>query len=121
MKSSPWKLNTFMLVPPNGIRQELFAAMIMTVISRTMMMLAAEQFLVQGQECQFKNAILTLASEAALLVPENPEQALVIFQEVLREMARVTYYRPKTPRPSQPRINKHPLNKWSNRNRQTAT
>lgn len=106
---------------PNGIRQELFAAMIMTVISRTMMMLAAERFLLDGQECQFKNAILTLASEAALLVPENPEQALIIFREVLHEMARVKYYRPKTPRPSQPRINKHPLNKWSKRNRQTAT
>ncbi len=103
---------------PNGIRQELFAAMVMTVISRTLMVLAAEQFLTAEQECQFKNAILTLASEAALLVPEDPEQAATIFQEILREMARVKYYRPKTPRPSQPRINKHPLNKWSKRNRQ---
>ncbi|MCP4601199.1 MAG: IS4 family transposase [Proteobacteria bacterium] len=105
----------------NGIRQELFAAMIMTVISRTMMMLAAQQFLADGQECQFKNAIITLASEAALLVPHDPEQAVFIFHEVLQEMARVKYYRPKTPRPSQPRINKHPPNKWSTRNRQTAT
>ncbi len=106
---------------PNGIRQELFAAMIMTVISRTMMILAAEQFLPEGQECQCKNAILTLASEAALLVPDDPEQALTIFQEVLQEMARVTYYRPKPPRPSQPRINNPPPNTWSKRNRQTAT
>ncbi len=106
---------------PHGIRQELFAAPIMTVISRTMMRLATEQFLTDGQECQFKNAILTVASEAALLVPENPERAVTIFQEVLREMARVTYYRPKTPRPSQPRINTHPPNTWSTRNRQTTT
>ncbi len=105
----------------NGVRQELFAAMIMTVISRTMMLLASQQFLAGEQECQFKNAILTLASEAALFVPQDPERALVIFQEVLREMARVKYYRPKTPRPSQPRINKHPLNKWSKRNRQAVT
>ena len=104
-----------------GIRQELFAAMIMTVISRTMMMAAAEQFLADGQECQFKNAILTVASEAALLVPHDPEQAVSIFHEVLEEMARVKYYRPKTPRASQPRINKHSPNKWSTRNRQTAT
>jgi hypothetical protein len=105
----------------NGIRQELFAAMIMTVISRTMMLVAAEQFLADGQECQFKNAILTVASEAALLVPHDPEQAVIIFHEVLQEMARVKYYRPKTPRASQPRINKHPPNKWSTRNRQPVT
>ena len=106
---------------PNGIRQELFAAVIMTVISRTMMISATQQFLADGQECQFKNAILTVASEAALLVPHAPEQAVIIFHEVLQEMARVKYYRPPTPRPSQPRINKHPPNKWSTRNRQTPT
>ncbi len=106
---------------PNGIRQELFAAMIMTVISRTLMMLVAEHLLPEGRECQFKHAIVTLASEAALLVPEDPEQAGIIFQEVLQEIERVKYYRPTTPRPSQPRINKHPPNKWSTRNRQTAT
>ena len=105
----------------NGIRQELFAVTIMTVISRTMMTLATEQFLAAGQQCQFKNAILTLASEAAFLVPEHPERAVTIFQEALQEMARVKYYPPKTPRRCQPRINKHPPNKWSTRNRQTAT
>ncbi len=106
---------------PNGIRQELFAAPIMTVISRTLMMLAAQYLLDTHQECQFTHAILTLSSEAAVLVPEDPEQAIVIFHEVLQELARVKYYPPKTPRPSQPRINKHPTNKWSKRNRQTAT
>lgn len=105
----------------NGIRQEFFAAMIMTVISRTMMNLVRDEFLTGEQECQFKHAILTLASEAALFVPEDPEKAVMIFQEALREMARVKYYRPKTPRASQPRINKHPVNKWSKRNRQKPT
>ncbi len=106
---------------PNGIRQELFAAMIMTVIARTLMRLATEQFLTEKQTCQFKNAILALAAEAAILVPEDPEHALQIFTELLQEMARVKYYPPKTPRPPQPRIKKHPLNTWSKRNRQTAT
>jgi hypothetical protein len=106
---------------PNGIRQELFAAMIMTVIARTLMVLAATQFLADDRQCQFKNALLTLAAEAAFLVPDDPAQAVGIFREVLQEIARVKYYPPKTPRPSQPRINKHPVNKWSKRNRQTAT
>ena len=105
----------------NGIRQELMAAMIMTVIARTMMTIAHDDFLTDEQECQFKNAILTLASEAALFIPSDPEQAVGIFHEVLQEMARVKYYRPNTPRPSQPRINKHPVNKWSKRNRQSPT
>jgi hypothetical protein len=115
------QIETFHSHTPNGIRQELFAAMSMTVIARTLMMLAAKKCLDEHQSCQFKHAILTLAAEAALLVPEEPEQALVIFKELLQEIARVKYYPPPTPRPSQPRINKHPLNKWSKRNRQTAT
>ena len=105
----------------NGIRQELFAAPIMTVIARTVMIIAADQCLKEHQQCQFTHAILTLASDAALLVPDDPEQAIVIVQEVLQELARVKYYPPKTPRPSQPRINKHPLNTWSTRNRQMPT
>jgi hypothetical protein len=113
--------NEFDSRTPNGIRQELFAAMIMTVIARTMMMLAAKACLGEHQRCQFKNAILTLAAEAALLVPQYPEQAWVIFKELLQEIARVKYYPPATPRSSQPRISKHPINKWRKRNRQTAT
>ena len=85
------------------------------------MIMAAEQFLSNDQECQFKHAILTLASEAALLLPEDPEKAVAIFQEVLSELARVKYYRPKSPRSSQPRLNKHPLNKWSKRSCQNTT
>jgi hypothetical protein len=115
------QIETFHSRSPNGIRQELFAAMIMTVIARTLMMLAAKEYLAEHQTCQFKHALLSLAAEAALLLPEQSEQALAIFQELLHEIARVKYYPPATPRPSQPRINKHPLNKWSKRNRQTAT
>jgi hypothetical protein len=114
-------LEKFHRQSPHGIRQELFAAMIMTVIARTMRLLAAKEFLGKHQSCQFNNAIIALAADAALLVPEEPEQALVIFKELLQEIARVKYYPPATPRPSQPRINKHPVNKWSTRNRQTAT
>lgn len=115
------QIETFHSRSPNGIRQELFAAMSMTVIAQTLMMLAAKECLDEHQRCQFKHAILSLSEEAALLVPENPEQALGIFQELLQEIARVKYYPPAKPRPSQPRITKHPLNKWSKRNRQTTT
>ena len=95
--------------------------MIMTVISRTMMMWSAKRLLPADQECQFTNAIMTVASEATILVPDDPEHAVTIFQEVVQEMARVIYYRPTTPRGSQPRINKHPVNTWSKRNRSVKT
>ena len=97
----------------NGILQELYAAMIMSVISRTLMAMSSQLFSSAKQELQFKNAILTLASEAAFLVPDDPQRAASIFKEILLEIARVKYYRPKIPRSSQPRVNKRPINKWN--------
>lgn len=97
----------------NGILQEFYAAMIMSVISRTLMVLSSQLFLFGKQEAQFKNTVLTLASEAALLVPDDAERAAKIFTELLQEIARVKYYRPKKRRPTQPRVNKGPLNKWN--------
>ena len=97
----------------NGILQELYSAMIMSVIARTMMAMSSQFFLTVKQEAQFKNSVITLASDAALLVPDNPEIVIKIFNEILAEISRVKYYRPKKRRPSQPRVNKSPLNKWN--------
>ena len=97
----------------NSIRQELFAAMIMSVISRTLMALSSQMNDEEPREPQFKNAIMTLASEAAVLAPADPERAVAIFQDILKEIYRVKYYRPKVPRPSQPRVTKRSLNKWA--------
>lgn len=96
----------------NGIMQELYASMIMSVIARTLMMLSGQLHLEPHQEAQFKNAINALAAEAAWLVSANPVKAVIIFEELLREIARVKYYRPKQKRPPQARINKSPINKW---------
>jgi hypothetical protein len=57
-------------------------------------------------EYQFKNAIMTLAAEAAVLVPDLPKKAAVIFSEILHAIARVKYYRAGSHRPTQPRISK---------------
>ncbi len=54
---------------------------------------------------------MTLADEAAILLPDDPQTAARIFIEVLEEIARVIYYRPKKARPSQPRVTKKPNNK----------
>jgi hypothetical protein len=95
----------------NSIRQELYAAMIMSVIARTLMVLS-QALAGEPREPQFKNAIMTLASEAAVLTPDDPERAISVFQDVLAEIRRVIYYRPKTPRPSQHRVTKRSNNKW---------
>ena len=63
-------------------------------------------------EPQFKNAVMALADEAAILIPSDPRTAAQIFKELLDEIARVKYYRPKSPRPSQPRVTKKPASKW---------
>lgn len=97
---------------PNSIRQELFGIVIMNVITRTLMAVASKILGPKGAEFQFKNAVMTLAKEAAVLVPDDPEKALEVFSHILREIKRVRYYRPKSPRPSQPRVTKRPPTKW---------
>jgi len=97
---------------PNSIRQELFAVMIMSVIARTLMVISSRVHGSSGAECQFKNAVMTLAAEAAVLVPDEPQTAIVIFSEILTAISRVRYYRSKAARPSQPRVTKRPPNKW---------
>lgn len=105
-------VETFHSQTENGIRQELFAILVMAVIARLLAHLAADPGHPSRAEPQFKHAMLTLAGEAALLAPRCPALALVIFAELLGEIARVLHYRPKTPRPSQPRVSKKPVNKW---------
>jgi len=108
-------LESFHSKTENGIRQELFAVMIMSVIARLMMMFEPEPCPRHKSRPQFKNAVMTLASDAAMLASENPEMAIAIFREVLDEIARVRYYPPKEPRPSQPRVSKGSINKWKQR------
>jgi hypothetical protein len=129
-------VDTFHSRTSNGIRQELFAALVMSVIARTMMVIASppssspapqeqnedgenaeskSEVRVTISEPQFKNAMMTLAAEAAILTPDNAELAVEIFKEVLTEIRRVKYYRPITPQTAKPRINKHPPNKWTER------
>jgi hypothetical protein len=97
---------------PNSIRQELFAVVIMSAIARTLMVLNSRIYGPKGAEFQFKNAVMTLASEAAVLVPDDPEGAVVIFSQLLKAISRIRYYRSKTTRPTQPRVTKKPPNKW---------
>jgi hypothetical protein len=64
-------------------------------------------------EPQFKNSIMTLASDMAVFASQNPVKTLEVFQDILTEICRVRYYHPKKPRQSQPRVTKKPINKWT--------
>jgi hypothetical protein len=96
----------------NSIRQELYAVAIMSVIARTLMVVTSRVHGPSTAEFQFKNAVMTLAAEAAVLAPDDPEKAVEIFSELLAAIARVKYYRPKSHRASQPRVTKGAPNKW---------
>jgi len=109
-------IETFHARTPNGIRQELFAILIVCVIARLLTALSVSSESVETENCvvqpQIKNAIMAVAREAALLLPDDPEQAFVLFQELLDAIRKVKYYKPKKTRPPAPRINKRPVNKW---------
>ena len=105
-------IETFHSQTENGVRQELFASLVMCVIARLLMVLASPPKSTTPIEPQFKHAMITLAADAACLVCERPDIALTIFHEVLAEIARVRYYKPNKPRPSYPRISKQPISKW---------
>jgi hypothetical protein len=96
----------------NGIRQERVASRIMAGIARRLMRLTTAPEHPAQAEPQFKHALITLANEADLLTPQCPELAFMSFSELLNAIARVRYYRPKTPRSSQPRVSKKPVNTW---------
>ena len=84
----------------------------MCVISRVMMVLVTENDPSRLHSPQFKNATISLAMDVASLTAQNPAVALLVFQELLIEMCRVKYYKPKKPRKSYPRVSRKPINKW---------
>jgi len=99
---------------PNGIRQELFAIIAMTVITRILMVTVEDSNeAADKSEPQFKNSIMTLASDMAVFASQNSVKTLEVFQDILTEICRVRYYRAKIPRQSQPRVTKKPINKWA--------
>jgi len=105
-------IETFHSQTENGIRQELFAILLVAVIARMLIVLMTDRDHPSRAEPQLKHAIITVATEAAVLTPRCPALALVIFAELLNEIARVRYYPPKTTRPSQPRVSRQPISKW---------
>jgi hypothetical protein len=96
----------------NGILQELFAVLIMTVISKTLMALSAVVIENRTVEPQFKFTIMSLALDASFLSATNMTKIIDVLTDLLNAINKVKYYRPKEPRPSQPRVSKTPVNIW---------
>lgn len=84
----------------NGILQEIYASAIMNVISRILMIMSVQEkasgneTTFDSNEPQFKNALKAISNDIALLACQNPQKVAIYFKELLREIARVRYYKP---------------------------
>ncbi len=96
----------------NGIMQELYAVVTMSIIARLLMRIAHEQDNKEA-EPQFKHAVVTFSKEIIFLTSDHPDIVVQVFKELLLDIARVRYYKSKMKRKSQPRVCKKPANKWA--------
>jgi hypothetical protein len=106
------ELETFHSRNPNGIVQELFCSTIMSVITRTLMNIADAGNESERIEPQFKNALVTITEDVAIMVTTNVQAAYRTINEIIDMIKQVKYYKPKIKRPKQLRITKRPPNKW---------
>lgn len=106
------ELETFHSKSPNGIRQELFCAAIVSVLTRVMMMLCSKEEKRERVGPQFKNALTILSDDMAILVTKTPLAAFKAIFNMMEAIKRVKHYRPIKKRPKQLRITKRPPNKW---------
>ena len=106
----------------NGIHQELFASLIVSVIASVLMVIASEtenkdQYKLPYRKnivrLQFKNAVMTVAAEAAFLASRDPQRAAEILVELIDDIRKVKYYKLKVPIRTQPRVSLKPTNKWT--------
>ncbi len=94
----------------NGVKQELFASCIMTLVAKTIAAINTQEDNIGVIEPQIKNAVLVLSSNISLI--NCREFVKDKYQNWLFEqMISITYLYKKKPR-SYPRINKGPKNKW---------
>lgn len=98
----------------NGIKQELFAAAITMVMAQTLKAIAVPPR--TTAKCivfaQSKNAVAAFAQKLYLFTTACRDSALALLHRLAQSFARHRYYRPKTAKPTQPRVSKTPQNKW---------
>lgn len=117
------KLEDFHSKSINGILQEMYASLIISIITASLMTLATgEKKMEKKQESEkkkcekrihFKNAVMTFSTGVSLLVARDPERAILLLHDLLKEIRQVIYYKPIINRKTQPRISKKPINKWT--------
>lgn len=98
---------------PNGIRQELYAILVVSVIARILMMHCQKTVKDKTITPRFKHAVMVLAQHMALMSAKDPERGYELFTELLHSIDRVKTYPHRKKRQNQPRICKKPPNKWA--------
>jgi len=81
-------IETFHSQSVNGIKQELYAVLVTSVIARTITALSVDSESPETEKStvspQLKNAVISFAKEAALLIPKDPEKPLRFLKSSLK-------------------------------------
>jgi hypothetical protein len=93
------KFEKFHSKSPNGILQEFYAVGILSVITRLLSSSVYDKphsaQHKQQQAPQYKNAFKAVCADVALFIANNTSKALKFFSQLLHEIKRVSYRRPK--------------------------
>ena len=106
------EIETFHSKSVNGIKQEFYAAAIMAALSRLAINCSELINDSNNTKPQFKNALRKMSNHAGILIATNPKKMYFYFLEILEQIRRIRYYKPKVKRPSQIRVCKKEQNKW---------
>jgi hypothetical protein len=98
----------------NGILQEIYASGIMAVLGRLLAYISGKEKMAKPQ---LKNAVLSTGSTIGIFIQTYSSKIEKLFVQLLKQISKVLYYKPKKERMSQARINKSARNKWQNTNR----
>lgn len=97
----------------NGILQEFYASGIVSIIAQIIINETSNSATkVDSNKSPFKHSIKLVASEIALFISNNIKAARSNFNELIKEIKRVIYHKPKNQRKTYPRFSKQPRNLW---------
>jgi hypothetical protein len=110
------KIETVHSKSDNGILQEFHSLGFMSIITSLLISCVNKEKHkpqpIQENSPQFKNSIKAVASDFPVFIANNLRKALQIFKEILQEIERVLYRRPKEKRKGYPRYTKKACSKW---------
>ena len=103
-------IEDFMTESVLGVTQELFASMIMSIVTRIAIYIE-ERDLERKGEPQYYNAITAIGKAVPRIIALGIQQCKIFLSNLMKEIVEVRFYKPQKLR-SYPRISRRPHNKW---------